>query len=404
MSKGREIIERNEYTSRIQPFIGKQIIKVFTGQRRVGKSCLLQQIMNKISLTQPDTALVYINLEEYELSKIRTDEQLHQYITAHTAPDKKTALFIDEIQNVNGFEKVLRSLLLNESFDIYVTGSNAKMLSSELATYLSGRYIEIPVYGLSYPEFIEFNNITDSDQSFEKYARFGGLPFLRHLPLEESIVTDYLKSVYSTILFHDITERYQIRNTLFLENLVKFLADNVGSLFSAKNISDYLKSQFSTLSVNQIQAYAGYLCNAFMLHNVKRYDLAGKRMFEVGEKYYFEDLGIRNVLVGYRSKDKGKILENLIFKHLKYLGYDIKVGNMNGQEIDFVAEKDNERIYIQAALAINDEETENREFGNLLKIKDNYPKYVVTWNGFEGNTYEGIEELSVRQFCSRKDF
>lgn len=404
MSKRREIIERNEYTSRIQPFIGKQIIKVFTGQRRVGKSCLLQQIMNKISLTQPDTALVYINLEEYELSKIRTDEHLHQYITAHTSPNKKTALFIDEIQNVNGFEKVLRSILLNESFDIYVTGSNAKMLSSELATYLSGRYIEIPVYGLSYPEFIEFNNIADSDQSFEKYARFGGLPFLRHLPLEESIVTDYLKSVYSTILFHDITERYQIRNTLFLENLVKFLADNVGSLFSAKNISDYLKSQFSTLSVNQIQAYAGYLCNAFMLHNVKRYDLAGKRMFEVGEKYYFEDLGIRNVLVGYRSKDKGKILENLIFKHLKYLGYDIKVGNMNGQEIDFVAEKNNERIYIQAALAINDEETENREFGNLLKIKDNYPKYVVTWNGFEGNTYEGIEELSVRQFCSRKDF
>lgn len=404
MNKGRKIIERDEYTSRIQPFIGKQIIKVFTGQRRVGKSCLLQQIMNKISLTQPDTALVYINLEEYELSKIRTAEHLHQYITAHTSPDKKTALFIDEIQNVNGFEKVLRSLLLNESFDIYVTGSNAKMLSSELATYLSGRYIEIPVYGLSYPEFIEFNNITDSDQSFEKYARFGGLPFLRHLPLEESIVTDYLKSVYSTILFHDITERYQIRNTLFLENLVKFLADNVGSLFSAKNISDYLKSQFSTLSVNQIQAYAGYLCNAFMLHNVKRYDLAGKRMFEVGEKYYFEDLGIRNVLVGYRSKDKGKILENLIFKHLKYLGYGIKVGNMNGQEIDFVAEKNNERIYIQAALAINDEETENREFGNLLKIKDNYPKYVVTWNGFEGNTYEGIEELSVRQFCSRKDF
>lgn len=404
MSKEREIIERTEYISRIQPFIGKQIIKVFTGQRRVGKSCLLQQIMNRISLTQPDIALVYINLEEYELSKIRTDEQLHQYITERTSPNKKTALFIDEIQNVNGFEKVLRSLLLNESFDIYVTGSNAKMLSSELATYLSGRYIEIPVYGLSYPEFMEFNNITDSDQSFEKYTRFGGLPFLRHLPLEESIVNDYLKSVYSTILFHDITERYQIRNTLFLENLVKFLADNVGSLFSAKNISDYLKSQYSTISVNQIQAYAGYLCNAFMLHNVRRYDLVGKRLFEVGGKYYFEDLGIRNVLVGYRTKDKGKILENLVFKHLKYLGYDIKVGNMNGQEIDFVAERNNERIYIQVALAISDEKTEEREFGNLLKIKDNYPKYVVTWNGFEGNTYEGIEELSARQFCLRKEF
>ena len=404
MSKEREIIERTEYISRIQPFIGKQIIKVFTGQRRVGKSCLLQQIMNRISLTQPDIALVYINLEEYELSKIRTDEQLHQYITERTSLNKKTALFIDEIQNVNGFEKVLRSLLLNESFDIYVTGSNAKMLSSELATYLSGRYIEIPVYGLSYPEFMEFNNITDSDQSFEKYTRFGGLPFLRHLPLEESIVNDYLKSVYSTILFHDITERYQIRNTLFLENLVKFLADNVGSLFSAKNISDYLKSQYSTISVNQTQAYAGYLCNAFMLHNVRRYDLVGKRLFEVGGKYYFEDLGIRNVLVGYRSKDKGKILENLVFKHLKYLGYDIKVGNMNGQEIDFVAERNNERIYIQVALAISDEKTEEREFGNLLKIKDNYPKYVVTWDGFEGNTYEGIEELSARQFCLRKEF
>ena len=266
MSKRREIIERNEYTSRIQPFIGKQIIKVFTGQRRVGKSCLLQQIMNKISLTQPDTALVYINLEEYELSKIRTDEHLHQYITTHTSPDKKTALFIDEIQNVNGFEKVLRSLLLNESFDIYVTGSNAKMLSSELATYLSGRYIEIPVYGLSYPEFIEFNNIADSDQSFEKYARFGGLPFLRHLPLEESIVTDYLKSVYSTILFHDITERYQIRNTLFLENLVKFLADYFGlyksqmavmATFSRDGYRTYWKT-FSELKSTSYEQWIEY--------------------------------------------------------------------------------------------------------------------------------------------------
>lgn len=404
MSKKNEVLVRNTYVERVEPFIGKQIIKVFTGQRRVGKSCLLYQLMDKIKQTSPDTELVYMNLEEYELSKIVTAELLHQYIAANTSAEKKTAIFIDEIQNVSGFEKVLRSLLLNSNFDIYVTGSNAKMLSSELATYLSGRYVEIPVYSLSYIEFLDFHKITDSPKSFEQYARFGGLPFLRHLPLEEPVINDYLKSVYSTILFHDITERYQIRNALFLENLVKFLADNVGSLFSAKNICDYLKSQHSTLSVNQIQAYASYLCNAFLLHNARRYDLAGKRYFEVGEKYYFEDIGIRNVLVGYRPKDKGKVLESLIFKHLKYLGYDVKVGSFGNLEIDFVAEKNNERVYIQAALAIDNEATELREFGNLLKINDNYPKYVVTWDGFNGNTHDGIAELSVRQFCSMKEF
>ena len=398
MNFPRILKKRKGYIDRIKPFMQKSVAKVLTGQRRVGKSFLLYQLIEEILAEEPDANIIYINLEDFAFSSLQTAEDLHSYIISHSKEKAKNYIFIDEIQDIPGFEKVIRSLLLNEDNDIYITGSNAKMLSGELATYLSGRYIEFKIYSLSYSEFLEFHGLTESETSYELYSRYGGLPYLLNLPLEDETVNEYLKSVYSTIVFRDVVSRYKLRNTLFLEKLIQFLSENIGNLFSAKNISDYLKSQHTTISVNQIQNYTEYLNNAFLIHRVERYDLIGKRVFEIGEKYYFENMGIRNIVIGYRITDKAKILENLVYNHLLYKGYDIKVGYYGDKEIDFVGEKNGEKLYIQVALKIDSDKTAEREFGNLLKIQDNYPKIVVTEDTFSGNSYEGIRHCSIRQF------
>ena len=398
MNFPRILKKRKGYIDRIKPFMQKSVIKVLTGQRRVGKSFLLYQLIEEILAEEPDANIIYVNLEDFTFSSLQTAEDLHPYIISHSKEKVKNYIFIDEIQDIPGFEKVIRSLLLNEDNDIYITGSNAKMLSGELATYLSGRYIEFKIYSLSYSEFLEFHGLTESETSYELYSRYGGLPYLLNLPLEDETVNEYLKSVYSTIVFRDVVSRYKLRNTLFLEKLIQFLSENIGNLFSAKNISDYLKSQHTAISVNQIQSYTEYLNNAFLIHRVERYDLIGKRVFEIGEKYYFENMGIRNIVIGYRITDKAKILENLVYNHLLYKGYDIKVGYYGDKEIDFVGEKNGEKLYIQVALKIDSDKTAEREFGNLLKIQDNYPKIVVTEDTFSGNSYEGIRHCSIRQF------
>ena len=374
MNFPRILKKRKGYIDRIKPFMQKSVVKVLTGQRRVGKSFLLYQLIEEILAKEPDANIIYVNLEDFTFSSLQTAEDLHSYIISHSKEKAKNYIFIDEIQDIPGFEKVIRSLLLNEDNDIYITGSNAKMLSGELATYLSGRYIEFKIYSLSYSEFLEFHGLTESETSYELYSRYGGLPYLLNLPLEDETVNEYLKSVYSTIVFRDVVSRYKLRNTLFLEKLIQFLSENIGNLFSAKNISDYLKSQHTTISVNQIQSYTEYLNNAFLIHRVERYDLIGKRVFEIGEKYYFENMGIRNIVIGYRITDKAKILENLVYNHLLYKGYDIKVGYYGDKEIDFIGEKNGEKLYIQVALKIDSDKTAEREFGNLLKIQDNYPK------------------------------
>ena len=398
MNFPRILKKRKGYIDRIKPFMQKSVAKVLTGQRRVGKSFLLYQLIEEILAEEPDANIIYVNLEDFTFSSLQTAEDLHSYIISHSKEKVKNYIFIDEIQDIPGFEKVIRSLLLNEDNDIYITGSNAKMLSGELATYLSGRYIEFKIYSLSYSEFLEFHGLTESETSYELYSRYGGLPYLLNLPLEDETVNEYLKSVYSTIVFRDVVSRYKLRNTLFLEKLIQFLSENIGNLFSAKNISDYLKSQHTAISVNQIQSYTEYLNNAFLIHRVERYDLIGKRVFEIGEKYYFENMGIRNIVIGYRITDKAKILENLVYNHLLYKGYDIKVGYYGDKEIDFVGEKNGEKLYIQVALKIDSDKTAEREFGNLLKIQDNYPKIVITEDTFNGNSYEGIRHCPIRQF------
>ena len=389
---------RPTYLERVKPFIGKNIIKVFTGQRRVGKSYLLFQLIRLIREQEPEAGVLYINKEDLAFSTVKTGHDLNDFVLAHKRKSGRTYVFIDEIQEIVHFEEALRSLLLHSDIDLYCTGSNANLLSADVAGYLSGRAIEITVYSLSYEEFLLFHKLNNTPPALEKYIKYGGLPYLKHLELTDAIVFEYLKNIYSTIVYRDIINRYAIRNVPFLEQLVLFLAGNVGRLFSAKKISDFLKSQQVNIAPNQVQTYIQYLVNAFLVHKVQRYDIIGKRVFEFGEKYYFENLGIRHGLWGYRLEDRGKIIENTVYNHLLFKGYSVKVGVLGSTEIDFVGEKDGEKRYIQVALTINETKTIEREFGNLQKISDNYAKEVVTLDDFQGNTFKGIKQTNLRSF------
>ncbi|TRX20905.1 ATP-binding protein [Flavobacterium franklandianum] len=392
------IVKREDYIKRVLPYIGKNLIKVFTGQRRVGKSYLLFQIMNYLLEQDSQAAIVYVNKEDIAFSALKTAQDLHDYVLQQKSNSAMTYVFIDEIQDIENFETALRSLLLHDDLDLYCTGSNANLLSGDIAGYLSGRAIEIVVYSLSYPEFLVFHSLKESVQTLEMYFKYGGLPYLKNLVLEEAVVFEYLKNIYNTIVYRDIINRFPIRNVLFLEQLVLFLASNIGSLFSAKKISDFLKSQHINMASNQVQTYSDYLVNAFLIHRVSRYDLIGKRIFETGEKYYFENLGIRNSLWGYRLEDRAKIMENVVYNHLLFRGYQVQVGNLGALEIDFVAQRAGEKLYVQVALSINEPQTMEREFGNLKKINDNFPKVVITLDKFDGNTNEGILATDLRSF------
>jgi predicted AAA+ superfamily ATPase len=397
----QNLVARDSYINRVKPFIGKQIIKALTGQRRVGKSYLLFQLIEFIQKEDSEATILYINLEDLAFSHLQTAIELNDYVLSNQSTTGKTYVFIDEIQEIQDFEKALRSLVLKENVDIYCTGSNANLLSGELATVLSGRFIEITVYSLSYPEFLIFHKLKDTTKSLEMYMKWGGLPYLIHLPKADEVVFEYLKNIYTTIIYRDIIQRFAVRNIRFLEQLVFFLADNSGSLFSAKKISDFLKSQKINMAPNQVQTYLHHLENAFIIHKVERYDIVGKRVFEIGEKYYFENLGIRNSIWGYRIEDRAKIVENIVYNYLVYKGYKVKVGVIPNGEIDFVCEKEGEKIYVQVALTLNEKQTIEREFGNLMKIKDNYPKMVITLDDFQGNTYEGILHQTLREFLTQ---
>lgn len=398
MIKIPQIIERPHYTHKIMPFMEQSILKVFTGQRRVGKSYLLFQIIQMIQKENKNASIIYINKEDLSFSNIKNALDLNDYIKSKKVTNQKNYVFIDEIQEIENFSDALRSAALDTDLDIYCTGSNANLLSRDIAGQLSGRYIEIEVHSLSYTEFLDFHQLKSTSESLSKYLKYGGLPYLKHLKLEDEIVFEYLKNIYATIVYRDIVNRYEIRNTPFLEKLVQFLAGNIGSLFSSKKISDFLKSQQVKISTNQVQSYVEYLVNAFLIYKVARYDMIGKRVFEFGEKYYFENLGIRNGIYGYRIEDRGKIMENAVFNHLKFLGYTILIGKQDQREIDFIAQKNGETHYFQVALSLVEPQTIEREFGNLLKIQDNYPKTVITWEAFDGNSHKGIQTISLEQF------
>ncbi len=394
----KKFLSREIYLNKLLPFVGTDLIKVITGQRRVGKSFILFQLMDEIRKKDPSANILYINKELYEFDHLNTYRDLMEHIKSHKQNESLCYIFIDEIQDIADFEKALRSLQAEGGYDIYCTGSNAKLLSGELSTFLSGRYIEVHIYSLTYREFLAFHNLEDTVQSFNKFIRFGGLPYLRNLKLDENIAGEYLKSIYNTIILKDVVERNNIRNVRLLQDLTVFLADNIGSQLSANKIAAYLKSQQINVSTKQILDYLGFLCNAFMVQCIKRADIAGKKIFEIGEKYYYEDLGIRHALVPFRNNDIGKIMENMVAHQLIVNGYQLYVGKLQDKEIDFIAEKNGERLYIQVAYQINLEKTQNRELGNLLDIQDNYPKIIITMDEWETDSTKGIIYCSLRNW------
>jgi len=400
MKKVGVVKQRSTYLSRIKPFIRKSLVKVMVGHRRVGKSFILYQLNELIKQEEPDANIIYINKEDIDFVDIKTFQDLNDYILSKSVSDRMNYIFVDEIQEIQDFRIAIRSLALNQNNDIYITGSNSEIFSSDLANELGGRYIEFVIYSLSYLEFLEFHDLENNDESLELYTHYGGLPYLIHLPMNEYVIMEYLKSIYATIVLKDVVQRKNIRNTAFLEQLIMFLANNTGNLFSSKSISDFLKGQKIDLSPYVISEYAMALADAFLVHRVGRYDIAGKRLFERGDKYYFENLGIRNVIAGYKRQDRARRLENMVYNHLVFRGYDVKTGALGTEEIDFVCRKNGELLYVQVAIEISKTETVEREFGNLLKIKDNYPKMVVTGEKSFENTYEGIEHIYIRDFLT----
>ena len=394
----RQYYNRDNYINSIIPFINKDIIKVLVGQRRVGKSYMLFQLMDYIKKEFKTPRIIYINKELNEFSHIKTSTDLTDYIKLNTENNKINFLFIDEIQDIENFEMALRSMLAEGNFDIYCTGSNAKMLSSDIATYLSGRYIQFHIHSLSYKEFLQFHKLQDSQEVFVKFMKFGGLPYLHHLELEKNVVFEYLKSIYNTIILRDVVARYNIRNISFLERLNHFLADNLGSLLSAKRISDFLKSQNINISTKLVLEYLQFLEDAFFIKKVRRFDIKGRKIFEINDKFYFTDLGLRNSLQAFNIKDINKVLENIVFNKLVTEGFEVCIGKFDDKEIDFVAVKGDKTIYIQVAYLITDQKVHEREFGNLLKIADNHRKVVVSMDDIAESNYKGVEHIHIRKF------
>lgn len=401
MTKFPNVLHRRDtYIERIKPFMSTPVVKVMTGHRRVGKSFILFQLIELIKGEEKDANIIYINKEDIDFIDIVSYRELYDYISKLLVTDRKNYIFIDEIQEIADFRVAIRSLILDDNNDIYVTGSNSEMFSGDLANELGGRYVEFRIYSLSYLEFLNFHKLSNDDDSLEKYFRFGGLPYLIHLPLEEQVVMEYIHSIYSTIVLRDVVERKKIRNTVFLEQLIRFMANNVGSLFSSNRISDFLKNQQIKISPNQVSEYADSLAEAFLVHRIGRYDIVGKKLFERGEKYFFENLGIRNAIAGYKPQDRAKRLENIVCNHLLFCGYDVKVGTLSTEEIDFVCTRGGETLYVQVAIELSLPETIAREFGNLLKIKDNYPKIVVSAERSFENSFEGVGHIYLRDFLS----
>ena len=393
-------IRRQSYIDKIEKYLGKETIIVLVGQRRVGKSCILKMIRDD-KMADSDNNVIYIDKEKWQYDAIQTYKDLNEYIERYWVNDKHNYILIDEVQDIEEFERSVRSFRTEPNTDIIITGSNARMLSNELSTLIGGRYKEIYIQSLSYNEFLEFHNLSDNDESLSLYIQYGGMPGLAKIGLEEDDAREYQIDIYHTVLLKDVIMRNQIRNVPFLENLVRFLADNIGKLISANSIAKYMKSQGESITSSVVINYISFLCEAYILHKVNGYDIHGKRVFENNDKFYFEDNGVRNAIAGgTREGDIEKVIENIIYEHLIRLGYQVYVGQLQAGEIDFVCTKpEGQRIYVQASFIIAEQATREREFGNLRSIKDNYPKYVISMTPLlTKNDDDGITHIHLRKF------
>ena len=393
-------ITRQHYADKVDAWIGKGQIIVLTGQRRVGKSYILKDFVERHK-AEPQTNFIYINKERKKFDAIKTHEQLNAYIDEHMVEDAHNFILIDEVQEIECWEKSVRNYRMEDDTDIIITGSNSKMLSSELGTLIGGRYQEIYIQSLSYQEFLLFHGLEESDEALWKYLNYGGLPGLMQIGLDdEDLVWDYIKGVYHTVMLKDIVERNSIRNVAFLNTLLRYFADTIGKLNSLNNISKFMKSQGQDVAVKSIASYLGYFKDAYLLSTVDRFDIHGKKLLESNEKLYFGDIGLRNLIAGgERQGDMEKILENVVYQQLLRMGYTVNVGQLRVGEVDFVCTKSNERIYVQVTYLIASEETEDREFGCLENIQDNYPKYVISMTPLvRKSDRQGIIHMGLRKF------
>ncbi|MGM9817123.1 MAG: ATP-binding protein [Lepagella sp.] len=398
-----KVISRKYYARKVDEWLGREQVIVLVGQRRVGKSYVMKDFIARHKV-EPDANIIYVDKEKRDFKDILNCDDLDAYIENRISADKHNYILIDEVQDIESWEKSIRSYRTEENTDIIITGSNSKMLSGELSTLLGGRYQEILIQPLSYTEFLEFHQLTDSDESLWKYLNYGGLPGLINISLDnEEMVAEYLSGVYNTIMLKDVISRHNIRNIPFLHNLLTYLADTTGKLNSASNIAKYMKQQGDNITTNIVINYSSFYTEAFLTSMVERYDIHGKKLLEATGKTYFGDVGLRNYIAGgERDKDIEKVLENVVYQHLIHLGYKVYIGQLRAGEIDFVCIRGGERKYVQVAWIISEESTREREFGALAQIRDSYPKYVISATPLlHESDNEGIKHLHIRHFLTR---
>lgn len=403
------MIERPLYLDKIMPFVDTPFVKILTGVRRCGKSTILKMIIRKIKEEKnvDDEQILSYRFDSMEYEDMTTKE-LYLEIKSKILQSKKTYLFLDEIQEIEGWEKVVNTLASDFDVDIYITGSNSRMMSSEISTYLTGRYITFHIYTLSFEEYLMFKKsyttLKDLKQEFSQYVRLGGFPATHLQDYSQDEVYTIVKDIYNSTIFSDIVRRNQVKKTDQLERVVKYTFSNIGNTFSAKSISNYFKSEQRKIDNETVCSYLEKLQKAYILHKCSRYDLQGKNILKTQEKFYLADVSLRYSALGYAVDSIASSLENIVYLELKRRGYDVYIGKIKDKEIDFVATKQNEKIYVQVTQEIKSEKTQKREYEQLLEIRDNYPKYVVMADDFAGGNYEGIKTMNIVDFLLSKEY
>lgn len=399
------MILREQYLKQLEPFIGKPVIKVITGIRRCGKSTFLKMICNSLIESGVDRRnLILINKDSLEFDFIQNYHDLDDYVKKRCKKiSGQVFLLIDEVQEINGWEKAVSGFLADQTADLFITGSNSRMLSSELATYISGRYIEFTMYTLTFSEFLKFRNVTDHgkwESEFGIFMKYGGFPGIHRMEYQDEVIEQYINSLYNTILLKDVVVRNGLRDVALLEKVARFTADNCGNITSSKKIADFLKSQKIKGSVDTVNNYLGMLTSAYLFHRVNRFDIKGKRLLEIHEKYYAGDIGLNHSLAGYKLKDISGRLENIVYLELLYRRFKVHIGKLKEYEIDFIALKGDQRIYIQVAYLLHDQVTIDREFGALERIPDNYPKMVLSMDKHHDSNRKGIQWFNLIDFLT----
>lgn len=403
------MIIRPIYIKQLKNFINKPQIKIITGIRRSGKSTILRLLKAELLHTGvKEEQIILVNFESFAYTEFTTAHKLYEYVKEKIQTDQKTYLLLDEIQEVDGWEKAVNSLLVDFDTDIYITGSNSHLLSSELATYLAGRYVEILVFTLSFQEYLNFRSHyfpeeKMSDNSFADYLRMGGFPVIHTVNYDEETAYKVVRDIYSSVILRDTVQRHKIRDVELLERVIRYAFDNIGNTFSGKNVADYFKNQQRKIDINTIYNYLHALEGAFILYRVPRYDIKGREILKTQEKFYASDISLVYATMGYRDRMISGILENIVFLELKRRGYQVYIGKLDNKEIDFIAEKQGEKIYIQVAYKLENKQTVEREFFPLLAVEDQYPKYVVTMDDFWKDSIDGVKHVYITDFLLSDD-